>query len=49
MKQAGSTCEIYSVKGAPHWIGNWEKAKEAHPEWQGYKKKLPEWLQQTMK
>jgi dipeptidyl aminopeptidase/acylaminoacyl peptidase len=49
MKQAGSKCEIYAVEGAPHWIGNWEKEGETHPEWMGYKQKLPEWLKQAMK
>jgi len=49
MKAAGSKCEIYAVEGAPHWIGNWEKERDTHPEWLAYKQKLPEWLKKTMK
>jgi alpha-L-fucosidase 2 len=49
MKKAGSFCEIFAVEGAPHWIRNWEKQISAHPEWQGYKQKLPEWLHRVMK
>jgi alpha-L-fucosidase 2 len=49
MKAAGNQCEIYAVEGAPHWIGNWEKERDTHPEWMGYKQKLPEWLKKTMK
>jgi len=45
MKAAGSSCEIYAVEGAPHWIGNWEK----NPAWHGYKQKVPEWLARTLK
>jgi acetyl esterase len=40
MKAAGSSCEIYALKGAPHWLMRWED----HPEWQGYKLKVVEWL-----
>jgi len=49
IKKVGSSCEIYSVEGAPHWIGNWEKQAGAHPEWLTYKQKLQEWLRQIMK
>ena len=49
MRQAGSACEIYAVQGAPHWIGNWEKERDAHPEWMGYKQKLSAWLHAAMK
>ena len=45
MKQAGSTCEIYELKGAPHWLMNWEN----HPEWQGYKQKVVDWLRTALK
>jgi len=45
MKEAGNTCEVYPVEGAPHWVEHWE----GHPEWMGYKQKVPEWLKQTMR
>jgi len=45
MKQAGNSCEIYALKGAPHWLARWED----HPEWEGYKQKVVDWLRQTMK
>ena len=45
MKLAGAQCEIYSLKGAPHWLVRWEN----HPEWAGYKQKVPDWLKQQMK
>jgi len=45
MKQAGNACEIYAIEGAPHWLERWEN----HPEWEGYKQKVVEWLKQTMK
>jgi acetyl esterase/lipase len=45
MKQAGAQCEIYPLKDAPHWLVRWEN----HPEWAGYKQKVPEWLKQQMK
>ena len=43
--KAGSACELYSVPGAPHWIGGWER----NPEWRGYKEKVPEWLRKVMR
>ena len=45
MKAAGVKCEVYTVQGAPHGIGGWEK----NPEWQSYKTKMVEWLQATLK
>ena len=45
MKQAGAQCEIYALKDAPHWLVRWEN----HPEWAGYKQKVPDWLKQQMK
>ncbi len=45
IRKAGGACELYSVEGAPHWIGNWER----NPEWREYKEKVPEWLRKAMK
>lgn len=45
MKAAGVKCEVYTVQGAPHGVGPWEK----NPEWQGYKAKMVEWLHATLK
>ncbi len=45
MKQAGARCELFTVEGAPHGIGPWEK----NPAFQAYKQKLVEWLKQTLK
>jgi acetyl esterase len=45
MKQAGSFCEIYALKEAPHWLVRWEN----HPEWAGYKTKVTDWLKTTMR
>lgn len=45
MKQAGNSCEIHWLEGAPHWLARWEN----HPEWEGYKAKVTDWLTQTMK
>jgi alpha-L-fucosidase 2 len=45
LKAAGNRCEVYTVEGAPHGIGPWEK----NPEWQGYKAKMAGWLKQTLK
>ena len=44
MKTAGSSCEVYAVEGAPHATMFWE----GHPEWLGYKQKVPAWLKQAM-
>jgi dipeptidyl aminopeptidase/acylaminoacyl peptidase len=45
MTEAGARCEIYALKDAPHWLVKWE----GHPEWAGYKQKVPAWLKQQMK
>ena len=45
MKQAGARCEVYTVDGAPHGVGPWEK----NPAWQGYKVKMIEWLKAELK
>jgi len=44
LKAAGNQCEVFTVEGAPHGIGPWEK----YPEWQDYKKKMVEWLRATL-
>jgi acetyl esterase len=45
MEAAGVRCEVFTVDGAPHGIGAWEK----NPEFQKYKEKMVEWLRQTLK
>lgn len=44
MKAAGVKCEVYTVSGAPHGMGAWEK----NPDWQGYKTKMVEWLRTAL-
>ena len=45
MKQAGARCELFSVEGAPHWFGAWEK----DPAMRQYKSVMIDWLKRTMK
>ena len=45
LKKAGNRCEVYTVEGAPHGVGPWEK----NPEFQGYKTKIVEWLRGVWK
>lgn len=45
LKKAGNKCEVFTVEGAPHGVGPWEKV----PEYQAYKKKMVEWLRATLK
>jgi acetyl esterase len=45
LRAAGNRCEVFTVEGAPHGIGPWEK----DPEWQKYKTKMAEWLKRTLK
>lgn len=45
IKKAGGSCELYPVEGAPHGVGGWEK----NPAFQGYKRKMVEWLKAVMK
>lgn len=45
LKAAGNRCEVFTVEGAPHGIGGWEKVEA----WQAYKKKMVEWLRATLK
>ncbi len=40
LKAAGNRCEVFTVEGAPHGVGAWEK----NPAWVGYKQKMVEWL-----
>lgn len=45
LKAAGNRCEVFTVEGAPHGIGAWEK----NPEWVAYKRKMVEWLKETLR
>jgi len=45
LKAAGNRCEVFTVEGAPHGIGPWEK----NPEWQAYKPKMVEWLKSALR
>ncbi len=36
MRQAGASCEVFPVEGAPHGVGPWEK----EPRFQAYKQKM---------
>lgn len=45
MKRLGNSCELFTVEGAPHGVGPWEK----NPAFQAYKEKMIEWLKKTMK
>lgn len=45
MKAVGAVCEVYTVQGAPHGVGPWEK----DPAWQGYKGKMIQWLQAVLR
>ncbi len=45
MKAAGAQCEIFPVDGGPHGVGAWEK----NPAHQAYKKKMVEWLRETLR
>jgi len=42
MKQAGDSCELYTVEGAGHGMGSWEKTP-------AYKQKVVDWLRQVEK
>ena len=45
MRLAGASCEVLTVEGAGHGMGGWEKV----PAFQVYKKKMVEWLNETMR
>jgi len=44
MRLIGANCEVFTVEGAGHGMGGWEK----DPAFQGYKKKIVEWLNEKM-
>ena len=45
MKKAGARCELYTVEGAGHGVGGWEK----NPAFQSYKTKMIEWLRSELR
>jgi len=45
LKAKGNTCELYTVPGARHGMGQWEQ----HADQQAYKQKVVEWLKQTLR
>jgi alpha-L-fucosidase 2 len=45
IRQAGGSCEVFPVDGAPHGIGPWEK----NPAFQDYKVKMIDWLKQQLR
>lgn len=42
---AGNRCEVFTVEGAPHGVGGWEKVAE----YQAYKQKMVEWLRSALR
>ena len=44
MKQVGGSCELFTVEGAGHGVGGWEK----DPAFQAYKEKMVEWLRKAL-
>jgi carboxypeptidase Q len=44
MKAAGDSCEVFTVEGAGHGIGSWEKVEA----YQKYKSKMIEWLKEQL-
>jgi acetyl esterase len=44
MKQAGASCELFTVQDGIHGVGGWEK----NPAQQAYKEKMVEWLKNTL-
>jgi alpha-L-fucosidase 2 len=45
LQKHGNQCEVFTVEGAPHGVGPWEK----NPAFQGYKSKMIEWLRTVWK
>ncbi len=45
IKSAGASCEVFTVEGAGHGVGNWEK----DPAFLPYKEKMVEWLKKTLR
>jgi fermentation-respiration switch protein FrsA (DUF1100 family) len=44
MQAAGDSCEVFTVEGAGHGMGGWEKVRE----YQKYKAKIIEWLKDKL-
>lgn len=44
IKEAGASCELITIEGAPHGMDHWEP----HPEFLWYKKALIDWLRKTL-
>lgn len=44
LKAAGAKCEVFTIEGAPHGVGPWEK----EPAFQGYKAKMIAWLKANL-
>ncbi len=45
LKAKGNSCELYTVPGARHGMGQWEQ----HADQQAYKEKVVDWLKQTLR
>ena len=45
MRDAGASCELFTVEGAGHGVENWERTPEFH----AYKGKMVDWLQRTLR
>ena len=45
MRQVGVACEVYTMDGAAHGMGGWER----NPAFQGWKAKMIEWLDKNLK
>ncbi len=45
MRTAGASCEVFVVEGGGHGVGSWEK----EPAHQAYKRKMVEWLRETLR
>jgi alpha-L-fucosidase 2 len=44
LKAAGAKCEVFTLEGAPHGVGPWEK----EPAFQAYKAKMISWLRTNL-
>lgn len=44
MQLVGAVCEVFTVDGAPHGVGPWEK----NPAFRAYKEKMVQWLRKTL-
>lgn len=45
MKKVGAICEVYTMPGATHGMGGWER----NPDFQGWKPKMIEWLDKNLR